>query len=61
MVYTVSNPRGSRPEVEIVPMNPHLPGLDGKVVCCVAEDRPVFIEVFSKRWSKYTPANHRWS
>ena len=55
MEYTVLNPRGLRSRLDIVPLTQRLPSLDGKVVYCVEQNRPVFMEELSKRLIKYIP------
>jgi hypothetical protein len=53
--YTVLSPQTSRPSVARTPISPRLTSLKGKVVYCIAQDKPVLTEELGKRLSKYIP------
>ncbi len=55
MKYTVLNPRGYQNDIKLEPISLRLPGLEGKVVYCVAQDRPVFMEQLAKRLPEFIP------
>jgi len=55
MNYTVLNPQGIREPIKRIPISPRLSDLNGKVIYCVAQDRPVFTEEISKRFSEAVP------
>jgi hypothetical protein len=38
-----------------VPISPRLPSLEGKVVYCIAQDKPVFTEELARQLRKYAP------
>jgi len=54
-MYTVLNPRGVRQSMKRVPISPRLQSLDGKVIYCISQDRPVFTEEISKRFGEGVP------
>ena len=55
MEYTTLNPRGVRSDIEIFPLTSRLPSLDGKVVYCIEQNRPVFMEELSKKLAQFVP------
>lgn len=55
MQYTVLNPRGLQNDIKLEPISPRLPGLKDKLVYCVAQDRPVFMEHLAKRLPEFIP------
>jgi len=53
--YTVLNPQASRESLVRTPISPRLDSLKGKVVYCIAQDKPILTEELGKRLSQYIP------
>jgi hypothetical protein len=55
MKYAVLNPSGLKPTMDRVPPSPRLPSLNGKMIYCVAQDRPLFLGEIAKYIQKHAP------
>ncbi len=53
--YTLLNPRGFQNDIKLNPISPRLPSLEGKLVYCIAQDRPVFMEQLAKQLPEFIP------